>query len=310
MAAGEEAYGYIGAVWPSKPTGEGLEYKEIFRCVSGDRDHFVTYASDNCEGTRKEVSLGWLAQSQPRLVTYINREGVHTYTSRSVTSAAGVPAGTVGFLMARPGADRLAVYSCEKTSGNKPWFLSTNQGCGGQRLIGIEGWVWSSPGNNPSLPRAEMRVCERTLANGKVDYAVELAPATCGQRLGYIDQTQPGFDQFYDPNGNRHWQSTRGVPAQYQFLRRLGYLYQSSADGRVALYSCLNGEQQFVSHDPSCDGKRVEGILGWVYKDRGEHRLELFACSTGRDRFVWTNSGCDGKTFEEELGWDSDTPPA
>ena len=303
--------GVIGAVWPTKPTGEGLEYKEIFRCRSGEHDHFVATAS-NCEGTKNEGSLGWIAQSQARLITYINRDGFHTTTSRVVTSEAGVPAGTAGFLMARPGNGRQALYSCQRPQDNKPRFLTTDPSCQGfANLIGIEGWVWTSPGS-PQLPRTELRQCYRQI-NGKIDYVLKLesqsGECTAERKLGYINDTQPGLGEFSD--GTRHWVSTRAVPAQYKFQQQLGYLLQEGGAGRAALYSCINGEQEFLSRQSDCDGKRVEGIDGWVYVDRpSAGGFQLFLCSRGRDRFVWPNAGCNGSQMEEELGWDSSTPPA
>ena len=303
--------GVIGGAWINKPSGEGLEYKEILRCLSGDRDHFVAYASTNCEGARREFSLGWIAQSQARLMTYINKDGVHTTTSRAVGPEAGVPAGTVGFLMPRPGNGRQALYSCERNSDNKPRFLSTDENCGGYaRLIGIEGWVWQNP-RSPELPRTEMRQCYTELAPGKINYVIKLGPGECyAQRnLGYINDTQPGLDQFYD--GTRHWVSTRAVPAQYQFLQRFGYLLQTPGPDRAPLYSCLNGSNEFLSRESDCEGKRVEGLDGWIYRDRQPtDSLQLFSCSSGRDRFVALNGSCDGKQLEGDLGWVSTVAPS
>jgi hypothetical protein len=307
--------GYIGADWPKKPTGDGLEYREIVRCVNGSRDHFVTYADKNCDGTKREFSLGWIAQSQPRLELYIAKDGTRTTTSRAVGSETGAPAGTVGFLLPRPGPGRQALSSCQRPNDNKPRFLTNRSDCQGfADMLGIEGWDWTSPAPPGQLPREHVRQCYTELPGHKINYVLKVGDeggdCAAERDLGYIDDTQPGLDQFYD--GSRHWASTRAVPAQYQYQQRYGYLYQSAGDGRAPLYSCINGEQEFLSRDSGCDRKRVEGLDGWVSVNRPatDVGFQLFLCSNGRDRFVWPNAGCDGKQREDELGWTSSAGPA
>jgi hypothetical protein len=306
----QRVYGPIGASWINRPTGDGLDYKELFRCFSAPYDHFVSDRRD-CEGTKFEGSLGWIAQSQPRLITYINAAGVHTETSRSVGPEAGKVIGTVGFLLPSGGPGRVGLYGCQSTADNKPRFLSTDKGCGGGRLIGVEGWIWDT-NDDTGTGRQELHLCQRVLPNRDRDSYVSLGATGCGPRVGYIDRAQSGLDRYF--NGTRHWVSTRAVPPQYQFEQRLGYLLPRPAGNDTrALYSCLDDTgAEFVSRDHSCDGSKGQGIDGWVYTSREAAptlSLEIFSCAVGRDRFVSLNPGCEGQANRGSLGWVTQNPP-
>jgi hypothetical protein len=202
--------------------------------------------------------------------------------------------------VSRPG--RAALYACQLKTGNQPHFLSTEERCGGERTIGIEGWVWSSAGDHPALPREEISMCRRVLPNGDLDYVVQDGSAKCGQSLGYIDQTQPGLDRFYD--GSRHWASTQAVPPQYKWK---GSATSSSRRARAARRSIRASTARSSSSASSpaaaASGSRVS-TAGYTGTGQRASRLcRCSGCAQGADRFASNNSGCEDQRFVAELGY-------
>jgi surface antigen len=303
---GRTVLGALGEIY-TQPPSTGLQVAALYRCtVTADGDHFVS-TDPACEGQHTEFLLGYVTTSQDRFNRYLVNGG-HVDTARAVAAGATLEA-TLGFVAANSGAGMRALYSC--TIGADQ-FTSPDPGCEGQHVIGLDGWVYTSPSSGWSQTSAIYR-CTVT-ATG--EHFVSADPACEGQHteflLGYIAQTHAALDRFVNPSTADHWITARAVPNGYQFEGRLGYMLQAAGAGRHALYSCMIGSDQFTSPDPGCEGQKVIGQDGWAYDSApsGQQVTAIYRCTThaSGEHFVSTDPGCEGQHTEFLLGYIASTP--
>ena len=304
---GRATLGIIGVAYSHPPT-TGLQSLAIYRCtVNGTGDHFVS-TDPGCEGQHNEGPLGYLTASQDRFNRYVASNGDHIDTARGVGAGARFE-GTLGFVAPNGGAGRRAIYSCTTGVGQ---FTSADPGCEGQTVIGLDGWVYTSPGRGWPQTAA----IYRCIINGSGDHFDSIDPGCEGQHnegpLGYIAQTHPALDRFYDPQTKDHRITAGIVPNGYQFEGRLGYMLQAGGSGRHALYSCMIGTDQFTSVNSNCEGQRVLGQDGWAYNTapRGLQTTPIYRCTVNGsgEHFVSADSGCEGQHTEGLLGYIASTP--
>lgn len=131
-----------------------------------------------------------------------------------------------------------------------------------------------------------------------------------------IDDTrdpQPPAPTFYNgqfarwvTNGAEHVTTLGSAPRGYYFEGPLGFPAPEGAEGTRALYSCLDGGDEFTSADAACEGKKVLGTLGTVYTAApdGVPTITLHRCSvkTTGERFVSPHADCEGQDVDSVLG--------
>jgi hypothetical protein len=299
--------GPLGDVY-TRPPRTGLEVLGLYRCtVNQNGEHFVS-PDPRCESQHTESLLGYVTASQNRFDRYVMPGGNHFDTARAVGFGA-VLESTLGFVLPNPATGRHALYSC--FIGNDQ-FTSLDPGCEGQRVIGLEGWVYSS---RPSSWPQKVAIYRCTVsANG--EHFVSSNPGCEGQHtegvLGYLAQTQTALDRFANPAAGDHWVTTRAVGSGYQFEERLGYMLQRDGPNRHALYSCVAGTDHFMSPDPRCEGQNPIGLDGWAYNGppAGHKVTAVYRCTvkTSGDHFVSAAASCEGQNLESLLGYLAATP--
>lgn len=112
--------------------------------------------------------------------------------------------------------------------------------------------------------------------------------------------------EFRGHTGERITTAAGKVPPGYHMTKSFGPLLREDVPGSRSLYSCLlNDVDQFVSHDPACEGQRVLTPLGKVYgaAPAGIPSRAIYRCLDGADHFVSEDPNCDGKTKEFLLGY-------
>ncbi|MFH1437193.1 MAG: DUF5722 domain-containing protein [Pseudomonadota bacterium] len=82
-------------------------------------------------------------------------------------------------------------------------------------------------------------------------------------------------------------------------------LLRNEEPGTTLLFECAVGEHNMLSFDPNCEGQQTMGPVGWIWDESASGRVALHRCviGGGRDHFVSTDPGCEGQTFEMLLGY-------
>jgi hypothetical protein len=205
---------------------------------------------------------------------------------------------TLGYLLAGGGPGRLAIYGCR--APGEDHFLSHDAGCEGQTQLGRYGYAYASPPDG--IATAGVWRCAR--ASG--GHFASLDPGCEGHRtearMGFLPARGPALVRTN--LAGLHWVTAAAVPAGGTYEGTLGYLLESGGAGRVALYSCRAGGDQFLSHDPGCEGRATLGLEGFLYAaaPATEETVPLYRCLAG-DHFASLDPGCEGQKTEALLGY-------
>ncbi|MFC7617337.1 hypothetical protein ACFQV2_31855 [Actinokineospora soli] len=132
--------------------------------------------------------------------------------------------------------------------------------------------------------------------------------ATAEHVLGYV-AGYAALTRSVDHHGD-HWVSVDGPAAGHRVEHRYGYTALTAEPGTVALTSCRDGVDQFLSLDTACGGKTVLGPIGrvWTEKPEGPPSRLLHACRAWGERFVSDRPDCEGHTVDGVLGHVVDAP--
>ena len=214
--------GYIGAIWPTKPNGDGLETGRSSAAST------ATATTSSPTPARTATAPGRTARwggSRNR-----NRGSSRTSTARDSTPSPRARSGP------RPGRRRARLDSCcrapdpaarpcPRASGpnaNKPRFLTTDPTCQGfAALLGIEGWDPQSPASPGQLPRDHPPVALHG-ARGKINYVIET-----GDEARATRRAAPRIHRRHPARPRRVLRRHAplgldpAVPAQYQFQQPL-----------------------------------------------------------------------------------------
>ncbi|MFX1739957.1 hypothetical protein PXJ20_32180 [Paraburkholderia sp. A1RI_3L] len=106
---------------------------------------------------------------------------------------------------------------------------------------------------------------------------------------------------------------TVGYVAQncgYQAETVLGYIDMGPAAGETPLYSCMSGNDQFLSRDAQCEGQTAWGIMGYLSDSAAAGTKPLYRCITSAtgDHFASLDQSCEGQTNESLLGYIKQNP--
>jgi hypothetical protein len=150
---GRAELGLSGYVYVSPPGDEDVV--ALYRCRTA-ADHFAS-PDAGCEGQVSEGALGYLRRRQEILQRAYNP----ATNTHQVTSGPIAPGWfhefALGYVLARPGADRVPFYGCR--AGSADYYLSGDAGCEGYTTIGQEGWLYTAP--PAGVPSAALYRCLR-----------------------------------------------------------------------------------------------------------------------------------------------------
>ena len=127
-----------GYIYTSVPAGQASA--PVYACVdesATSEDHFASN-DPNCEGQTVIGLLGYALQSGA-LDRY--NGGYHWVTTGSVPAGYNLE-GVLGFLVTG-GSGTVPLYGC--MAGTSEEFLSPDSDCGGQTMLGLEGWIYVQP---------------------------------------------------------------------------------------------------------------------------------------------------------------------
>jgi hypothetical protein len=136
---------------------------------------------------------------------------------------------------------------------------------------------------------------------------IAAAPAAAQDPWAGAPQLGPGALNRYS-NGSTvtHWVTTGPVTPGYAFEGTLGFLLTGGGPGRVAIFGCRSGtEDYFLSHDAGCEGRTQLSRYGFAYTSApaGIETVPLYRCvRPGIDHFASGDPGCEGQVSEGLLG--------
>lgn len=220
---------------------------------------------------------------------------------------------TLGFAATRAGPGRHALYSCI-IGGDQ--FVSPDPRCEGQRVLGLIGFAYDGP---PDEPGGGVAIYRCTVsANG--DHFVSPSPDCEGQHtegmLGYLARVQSALNRYTNARGGGDHIVTAGaVPASSALEQTLGFMLDHAGAGRHPLYSCAVGSDQFLSPDATCEHQQVVGLEGWAYDNPPAvwpKVTPIYRCtvSANGEHFVSRDPRCEGQHTEGLLGYIPLTHPA
>jgi serine/threonine protein kinase len=138
-----------------------------------------------------------------------------------------------------------------------------------------------------------------------------------GGAVYFLTRPQPppsvALYRLYDPGVPDRYDTTLSQLNGYVNQEVLGYLLtsQGGQDAR-AIYSCLYGQDHFVSPDQHCEGYMTLGQIGWAYitPPSGFQTAPLYRCVTSdqRDHFVSNDPYCEGQSLYGLLGYALQSP--
>lgn len=199
---------------------------------------------------------------------------------------------TLGFMPDAPGPGRHAIYSC--FGGPGKIFLSRDAGCERRPTVRLEGYLLSTRAPDT----AEVYRCN---AHGDRGHLASLDAGCEGLGvkegpLGFAPQRQSALNRYKLLTGE-HWVTTRGVTPAYGFEGTLGYVLDTPGADRVALYSCVDGADHYLSG--SCSG----AFVGYVFTgERGRATRPIYECRLNADRFTSNQPDCGGYAMVGLLG--------
>ena len=244
-----------------------------------------------------------------QLSRFVNHDGRH------FVSNGPVPPGTIferglGLLAPADAPDTRMLYSCLYNGG---WFTSTAANCESSThtLLGEIGRIYRNPpADRPSYALYRCVVPQTgdhyNAIGGGCENDAHVNEGLQGYVLAYRKLIRYSSD--VPPNDHLTTIGLGLVPAGYRPEGPQGMLAITGETGTTAIYSCVDGSDQFMSTDSACDGKTVLRREGWVWKDPPTFAAEsapLFACTMASgERFTSFDDFCEGqKATGRRLGY-------
>ena len=179
---GAAVLGSVGYAYASKPTG--LPTHAVYRCRMADTGELTVSYDPGCDdpANANEGLLGFTI-SVATLGRYFDsvagsrRQGDHFTTTRGVGPAYRFQS-NLGFLVTQRQSGTAPLYGCV-AEGDQ--FLSRASDCGGAKVRGLMGWIYSSaPAGTPN------RAIYRCRRNNRERYTSANSTCASARRLGYV----------------------------------------------------------------------------------------------------------------------------
>ena len=121
------------------------------------------------------------------------------------------------------------------------------------------------------------------------------------------------LERFFNPSGN-HFHNLQplgtareATDATFEGTLGLVRTYASDRGGRVKVYDCKAGDDDFTSLRSDCEGQTRGNPDDdfYLHDSDGENRAALYRCNVngGGDHFLSLSSDCEGQTNEGVLGY-------
>jgi hypothetical protein len=260
--------------------------------------------------TEIRARAGRPAPSGGQLGRFINESGEH-YSAYATTGALDqfgpVPAGyrfegPLGMMLTaeQPGTRRL--YACLAGTDE---FTSSDPACEGQSKIADLGWVYvSPPEGRATVPLHRCLVQGEHFDSNNADCGGYTVDVTLGHLLAYAPLTR-----YFHPRVAEHTATASATPPGYRRELALGLVAMTAEPGTRQLVSCVDGVDQFLSLDPACEGKTVQGKAGWLWSQPppGQASRPLFQCVVtagpmAGQQFTSIAPDCEEQTVRGPLG--------
>jgi hypothetical protein len=226
-------------------------------------------------------------------------------------SRGGAPAGymfggTYGLPAPEGAPDTVTLNSCRVGLWDE--FTSIHENCEGNEVVARLGSIYRTPpAGVPTLP---LYRCIET-KNG-IQHFNSNDPACEGQQveglLGYtraygnlIRSIQPEFPAD-------HWTASSDMRIGNRPETNLGMVVLTGLPGTIGLFSCMDGDDQFLWTDDKCDGKTLRGWTGAIWTSPPadvEASAPVYNCrtKTTNERFASNSPRCEGHGTGVLLGY-------
>ncbi|MGN9907460.1 LamG domain-containing protein [Phytohabitans sp. LJ34] len=236
-----------------------------------------------------------------QLGSYVNAAGDHHTASTSEEPPAGYHfEATLGVLVPSEQPNTRVLYACRY--GNDT-FTSVFAECEGQTSLGAIGRVYArQPTNVPTVAVYRCMGPSDHFESLRSDCAGATVEGVLGYTLAYASLARyygPAWDHITTYDGSSV------VPPGHWLEGPTGWVALTAQPGTQTLTSCVDGDDQFVSLDPTCAGKRVQSGLGhiWTEPPDGVASRPLYACRVKGEAYTSLREDCEGYQMEHRLGY-------
>lgn len=242
---------------------------------------------------------GWPAPAAGQLGRYVDGAGRRA----TAPTAGSAPDGyhfdqSLGMLVDSSQPNTRTLFACYMGIDA---FTSPDPACEGQTVGGPIGSVYTIQPTNvetvavyrcntgPDHFESLDATCEGATGEGILGYTLAYAPLVRYNSSTTVD----------------HFSTSQGVRPGYTVEGPQGFVSLSSSVGTQAIISCVTDTDQFVSTDPSCEGKTVIGGLGrlWSQAPEGVGSDPVYRCvSPAGESMISSLSNCEGWNLDKLLG--------
>lgn len=244
---------------------------------------------------------GWPLPAAGQLGRFVNLAGERYTSSTNDKPKDGYRFDGALGLPAAPGPNTAMLYQC---SSGADYYSSTNGSCTNAAPSGLIYTV--APSNIPTVALYSCVAGADRFDSRLPDCGGATVVGTLGYTVAYARLVRHYLD-----GGADHFVTVNATPPSYRYEGPQGYLALKPLPGTIAVYSCLDGVDQFLSTDATCGGKTVLGNLGalWTSAPPGVESRPLLRCAVNGQRFTSIVANCEGMTTEAQLGHIILTPP-
>ncbi len=264
----------------------------------GTLDEVYTYVGMFTEANLKTLST-WPATTAGQLGRYVNLAGERYSAPSGLPIIAGYwMEANLGAPIPAASADTAMLYRCV---AGTDLFTSADPLCGGEKVLGEFALVYKrQPANVATVP-----IYQCANATGRYESTrpeCEGGNASTGV-LGYT-LAYSLLSRYYGGQGE-HWTESISTAPGYRLEGPHGWVPMVAQPGTVALMSCRDKYDQFLSVSATCEGKAVLRTLGYIWPSApsGVDSAALYLCKINEQLFAARESNCSGFTVVSRLGY-------
>jgi hypothetical protein len=275
----------------------------------GDVDNVRVYSGIRTDDQIRDESADPVLRAPDvfagQLNRWINHRNDH-WMSRSGAPAGYMFAGSYGLPAPEGAPDTVALSSCR--IGGWDEFTSVRDDCEGNEVVARLGSVYRTPpAGVPTLP------LYRCVEPGNNNQHFNSNNANCdGQRpdglLGYTRAYGNLIRSVQPESPGDHWVSAGDMRVGNRPEGNLGLVALTGLPGTVGLFTCQDGDDEFLWTDDKCDGKTLRNWTGaiWTAPPTGvAQSAAIYNCrdKVTSERFVSNSVRCEGNGTGTRLGY-------